>query len=339
MDWNGKRILVSNCYGLGDLITCTPALRRLKELYPACRVTLLANSSHLDAVRGLPYIDQTVGLSRGSFLGRWRLLPVLRQQDAVAFTDWQPQLLFLSYLLRIPLRGGVAREGRSACRYLTRRVEDRQYVFTEYAGERRARELSEALGVTISGDMTQCDVALPGRETQAAVDVLLAGVGLSPAEPFLLLAPFAANAVRHWPQETARRFVEQAEREFGLPVVIIGAAADREAAAAMSRYNLAGQTTLPQMVECMRRARLVVATDSGPMHVAGALGKKTVALFSTNLPSRWAPRRNCRVVTLQFPCVPCGDQADLCGTAGCIKGISAELVLEQCRELERIDGC
>lgn len=339
MDLNGKRILVSNCYGLGDLITCTPALRRLKELYPDCRVTLLGNSSHLDAVRGLPYIDQAVGLSRGGLFGRWRLLPVLRRQDAVAFTDWQPQLLVLSYLLRIPLRGGVAREGRSACRYLTRRAEDRQYVFTEYAGERRARELSEALGVTLDGDMTQCDVALPGAQAQAAVDALLAEVGLSAAEPFLLLAPFAANAVRHWPLSAARRFVQQAEAAFGCPVVVIGAAADRAAAEAMSRYSLAGKTTLPQLIECIRRARLVVATDSGPMHIAGALGKKTAAIFSTNLPSRWAPRRNCRVVTLHFPCVPCGDQADLCGTAGCIKGISAEMVMEQCRELERMDEC
>lgn len=339
MDLNGKRILVSNCYGLGDLITCTPALRRLKELYPVCQVTVLANRAHLDVVRGLPYIDQVAGLVRGACLGRWRFLPLLRQQDAVVFTDWQPQLLFLSYLLRIPLRGGVAREGRKVCRYLTHRAVDRQQVFMEYAGERRARELSESLGVMLDGDMTRCDVAEPGMEARAAVDALLVGLGLSPTTSFLLLSPFAANVLRNWPTEAAHRFVEMAEKRFGLPVVVTGMSGDRLAAAAISRYNIAGKTTLRQLMECVRRAQFVVTTDSGPMHIAGAMGKPMVALFSTDLPSRWAPRRNCQVVTLHLPCAPCGKKVDVCQDAGCIRGISAEMVMTQCRELERMILC
>jgi ADP-heptose:LPS heptosyltransferase len=334
MDLNHKHILVSNCYGLGDLITCTPALRRLKEFYPFCHLTVLTNHKHVPVIKGLPYIDEIIDLQRGQMFSKYRLLLKIYQQDAVAFTDWQPQLLLMSYLMRVPIRGGIDRKS-SILRYcLINRVADRQRTFLEYAGERRAREIGGALSVALGGDMTQCDVAEPAMAVKAAVDEMLRSLGLTPTSPFLLLSPFAGDAVRYWPVTEAKRFVQSVQREFQLPVIVTGNTDNIADAKKISSYELAGKTDILQLIELIRRTRLLVTPDSGPMHIAGAVGTKVVALFSKDLPSRWAPHRNCKVVMLNKNCSPCyGETAANCQHVACMRDITADMVLAKCFEI------
>jgi ADP-heptose:LPS heptosyltransferase len=334
MDWNHKHILISNCYGLGDVITCTPALRRFKEKYPFCHITLLTSYNHVAAIKGLPYIDEILGLQRGRLFSKFRLLHKICQQDGVAFTDWQPQLLLLSYLMRVPVRGGIERK-RSILRHcLINPVDDRQRTFLEYAGERRAKEIGGALSVTLDGDMTQCDVAEPTATVKATVDELLSSLGLAPAAPFLLLSPFAGDAVRYWPVDEAKRFTKCIQDRFHLPVIVTGSTDNIPDAEKISPYTLAGKTNIPQLIELIRRASLLVTPDSGPMHIAGAVGTKVVALFSKDLPSRWAPHRNCKVVMLNKSCSPCyGETAGNCQNVACMRDITADMVLAKCFEI------
>ncbi len=334
MDLNHKNILVSCCYGLGDLITCTPALRQLKQTYPACHLTVLTNDNHIGAIRGIPYIDEVVGLGRGTRWGRFSLLPVLRRQQGVAFLDWQPQLLLLAWLLRIPLRGGICREGSGLNRLFTYRAANRQQTFREYAGSRRAREISESLGISLAGDMTCCDIAAADAAVRQGVDQLLEASGLRPEQPFLLLSPFAGYRAKYWPEKEAKRFVQLAEQALGMPVLVTGGPGDKPAANRIAARNVAGQLDVPMLVEIVRRAALVVSADSGPMHLAGAAGRPVVALFGTDLPLRWAPRQHCEVIALQLECCPCdGAQMDSCPDFACMAGITADMVLERCLRL------
>ena len=89
-----------------------------------------------------------------------------------------------------------------------------------------------------------------------------------------------------------------------------------------------------ELVELTRRAVCLVTPDSGPMHVAAALGTPCVALFSKDLPSGWAPKHKCRVVYLGLKCSPY-DDATLyaCTNLECIKGINADMVF---REIESL---
>jgi ADP-heptose:LPS heptosyltransferase len=91
-----------------------------------------------------------------------------------------------------------------------------------------------------------------------------------------------------------------------------------------------------QPVELVCRARLLVTPDSGPMHVAGAVGTDCVALFSKDLPSRWAPRHHCVPIYLGEPCSPCTDEtARQCPTVRCMRAITADMVLERCEAMLR----
>lgn len=329
MDLSNKKILITSCGGLGDLIVFTPALRRLKEKYPSCRLTFMTSSKHRDILQGLPYIDKVICIERGKFLGRYRVLKDFWGQDAVVFTDWQPQLLLFSWLFGIPLRAGIPKPGHKLCKYLTKQLENHVFRYTQYAAQTDAMVFGEALDIGLDGSMEKLDVASPSAGDCKAVDQLLQDIGLAAQEPYLLLTPFAGLEQRNWPSEEAARFVELAEAQLGLKVVVTGPPHKADEAARIAKYNLTGRTTTMQLIELVRRAKCLVTPDSGPMHIAGAVGTPVAALFSKDLPSRWAPRQNCVPITLQADCAPCDDEtARHCPTVKCMRGITAEMVCE-----------
>ena len=329
MDLSNKKILITSCGGLGDLIVFTPALRRLKEKYPSCRLTFMTSSKHRDILQGLPYIDKVICIERGKFLGRYRVLKDFWGQDAVVFTDWQPQLLLFSWLFGIPLRAGIPKPGHKLCKYLTKQLENHVFRYTQYAAKTDAMVFGEALDIGLDGSMEKLDVASPSAGDCKAVDQLLQDIGLAAQEPYLLLTPFAGLEQRNWPSEEAARFVQLAEAQLGLKVVVTGPPHKADEAAHIAKYNLTGRTTTLQLIELVRRAKCLVTPDSGPMHIAGAVGTPVAALFSKDLPSRWAPRQNCVPITLQADCAPCDDEtARHCPTVKCMRGITAEMVCE-----------
>ena len=336
MNLNGKRILMTTGGGLGDMICFTPALRRMKELYPDVRITFMTKRGNHEVMQGLPYLEKVIYIIRGKAFGRYRVLPDFWHQDAVVFTDWQPQLLLFSKLFRIPVRAGIPRPGHTLDDFLTKHLKTNVMKSRNYAAETNARLFSEALGIELDGPMDRLDVAMPSERVQSETAALLESIGLEDGQPFLLLSPFASMEQRNWPADSVRAFVQRAEAELHLPVVISAPPQQAELAASFSRYSLAGRTGTMQLVELVCRARLLVTPDSGPMHVAGAVGTDCVALFSKDLPSRWAPRHHCVPIYLGEPCSPCTDEtARQCPTVRCMRAITADMVLERCEAMLR----
>ena len=289
----------------------------------------MTSSKHRDILQGLPYLDKVICIERGRFLGRYRVLKDFWGQDAVVFTDWQPQLLLFSWLFGIPLRAGIPKPGHKLCKYLTKQLENHVFRYTQYAAKTDAMVFEEALDIGLDGSMEKLDVASPSARDCKAVDQLLQDIGLAAQEPYLLLTPFAGLEQRSWPAEEAARFVRLAEERFGLPVIVTGPPEKAAEAARITSCNLTGQTTTLQLIELVRRAKCLVTPDSGPMHIAGAVGTPVAALFSKDLPSRWAPRQNCVPITLQMDCAPCDDEtARHCPTVKCMRGITAEMVCD-----------
>ena len=334
MDLNGKKILISSCGGLGDLIMFTPALRRLKELYPSCRLTFMTNAKYREVLSGIPYIDKVICIQRGKFLGRYRVLPDFWRQDMLVFTDWQPQLLLFSWLFRVPVRTGIPRAGHKLSGCLTKELQNHVYRYTQYAAQTNAMIFSEALDVNLDGDMTRLDVSLPQAADVQAIDACLQNIGIVQNQPYVLLTPFAGLEQRNWPVTEAARFVRMAEEQLGMPVLVSGPADKREDAERIGGYNLTGRTTTLQLVELVRRAKCLVTPDSGPMHIAGAVDTPVAALFSKDLPSRWAPQKKCIPITLQTECSPCDDDtARRCTDVKCMRNITAEMVMQACKKL------
>jgi heptosyltransferase-1 len=133
------------------------------------------------------------------------------------------------------------------------------------------------------------------------------------AARWIVICPGARWMNKRWPVEYYAELVALlAAADGDFRFAILGSSGDFElgetiAAAESTRaLNLAGKTSLPEMIEWIRLSELVITNDTGPMHVAAALQKPLVALFGPTNPARTGPyRQHDRVLRISLPCAPC----------------------------------
>jgi ADP-heptose:LPS heptosyltransferase len=164
-------------------------------------------------------------------------------------------------------------------------------------------------------------------EDRAAVDRMLQGLG-----PFALLLPGTNWPTKRWPVEKYAALVEPLRQRFGLASVAGGGPDALELAAGIGAdRNLAGRTSLRQLVALLERADLVIANDSGPMHIASALARPLVTIFGPTNPLRTGPYGRLDTVTrLPLPCSPC--YARRCSHTSCMNWLEIESVLDAAAE-------
>ena len=334
MDIVGKKVFITSCGGLGDLIVCTPALKRLKEKFK-CHITFLCQEKYKDVLLGLPYIDKVVTIERGKFLGRYKCIfsGELYKQDCVIFTDWHPILLVACHLFKVPLVAGILRQGHKFSKFINKPIVNQVFEQIHYAALSNAMTYGMALDVVLDGNMDDIDVSLPSDNDVIAVDNMLQELNVG--ERYIVLSPFAALKERNYPVEQAKQLVKKIEAKYKVPVIVIGVKEDTQEAMIISEKVLTGKTSIMQMIQLIKKATLLISVDSGPMHIAGAVRTPCVALFSKDLPSRWAPRTKCVPIYLNYECSPCSDEAaKSCKyNVRCMRDITFEIVMENVEKL------
>jgi ADP-heptose:LPS heptosyltransferase len=124
----------------------------------------------------------------------------------------------------------------------------------------------------------------------------------------------------------------------------MGSGEDRETGAAIARteparcLDLTGKISLPEMVEWVRLSDLMISNDTGPMHVAAALGKKVLAIFGPTAPRRTGPYRQLQnVVRINLPCSPClKPHCTYSKPLECLRAISPEMVFRRAIDLTAV---
>jgi len=320
-----SRILIRSPNWLGDVMLSLGAVRDLRRNFPSARIEVLARPSvadvyravrEIDGVRLCPSFGEGVAVSRG--FDAALLLP---NSFGSALQVWRAG---------IPERWGYARDGRSLL--LTRRAQVRQGV----RGVSEAyfyRALLAGLGLVVSADL-DLSLACPAEwrdRGQALLGRTGEWIGLNPGAAF-------GSAKRWLPERYAAVADALAERR-GAHVVIVGSAAERPLADTIAQAMrrparvLCGETSLSELIGVLANLRLLVTNDSGPMHVAAALGVPVVAVFG---PTDWretAPRgRDCRVVREEAECAPC-KLRECPIDHRCMTAVSVARVLATCEDL------
>jgi ADP-heptose:LPS heptosyltransferase len=180
---------------------------------------------------------------------------------------------------------------------------------------------------------------VPREEDRQAVQTLLVRQGLSANRPWIAMNVSARWLTKRWPAE---RFAEAADRlnsEGVGSVALIGGAAEQEDAArvrSMMRTNavdLTGQTAVGLLPELLQQAAVLVSNDSGPMHIAAAVGTPVVALFGPTDPLRTGPYGvGHQVLSHDVACRPCLSRS--CHHSipmACLSGVTAERVVQAVR--------
>ena len=157
---------------------------------------------------------------------------------------------------------------------------------------------------------------------------------------WILLHPGARWDNKRWPVEYFAALARELSREGSIRLAILGGASDRALGAAIAAaapgacLDLTGQTSLPEMIEWIRLGDLLITNDTGPMHVAAALGKPVVGIFGPTEPARTGPygQTDRALQSLHLPCVPClKSRCAYEKPLECLRAITPERVLLEVR--------
>jgi lipopolysaccharide heptosyltransferase I len=291
-----RRIAIIKPSALGDLVHSLPVLTALRLRFPGAHLSWVVNRGYEPLLRGHPDLDETLPFDRSSYrseglhaaLGYLHFFRMLRARGFDLAIDLQG-LLRSSLMARATGAGrrvglSSAREGASW--FYTDVVPIRDY-YAQHAVDRYWR-VAEALGA--GGGPKQFRVPL----TEAALHWTDAVLRECP-RPWLVLGVGARWRTKRWPPEHFATLAHKAWQRFGGTVVFVGARDEVGLADATARRlaspvrNLTGRTTLPQLAALLSRADAVLANDTGPLHLAAALGRPVVAPYTCTQVRRNGP--------------------------------------------------
>jgi lipopolysaccharide heptosyltransferase II len=344
-----RRILVVRVDLIGDVVLSLPAVRALRRAYPQAAIDLLvlpASAGVLagerDIARVLTYDFNIWRRPSGLFNPRhWQearaVLATLREPRydlCVSVSgDWGSVLARLSGARR---RVGYAGEAYPGM--MTDPVPGRRYAVAMHEVEYVLRLARAAGGIVLTED------ALPrlgvAPEAAAAIDRVLqrAGPGGSSRRPLVALHAGAQNGqAKRWPAASWAALADRLTAELGAQVILTGAPGDAPLAAAIRRrarrpvHDLAGQTSLPELVAVLARCDLVVSGDSGPLHIACAVGTPVVGLYGPTDPTISGPLAPAAIVLRRaIWCAPCYDASATAdcrfSNPVCMKGLAPDTV-------------
>lgn len=338
-------ILVIKMSALGDVIQALPVISVLKEGFQGSRIHWLVEEAAEPVVRCHPGVDRVLVSRRSAWpkqLRRPETWPAAISQIRALVSELRKPYdlaIDLQGLLKSGIWMGLAKAQRK--------------VGFRWARERLNRLfLNEAVG-GINGELHAVEKYLQltawlgcpkvkkpefglraPQESKSRMRSLLASQGWDPDSPWAVLVPSARWPSKRWSQMGFAKLGDRLAGSLGLQVALVGVGQDRPLLEGIRgkmlnrSLNLAGSTDIPALMAMLEMAKVVVSTDSGPMHMAAALGTPVVALFGPTAPWRTGPygTRN-RVVRREMSCSPCFRKR--CATKYCMESIDPEDVFRQ----------
>lgn len=313
-------LLVVKLDHVGDFVTALPAVRRLREAFPASRLTLLCApftrdlavaTGLFDAVRAFDYYPAR-GHPPAAVRDEARVaLKALELPSADIAIDLRHADDARALLAALPVRFRVGFAGLG-----TRH--DLDLALPEMEASARAGGLVAPLpaGVRLSALAEVLVSAFRAVRPSPAASIPLGSAPALPdfADGYGVFAPGARLAIKHWPVESWRALAGRMLAGSGLGLVLAGTAEEAPLCAAIAAglptdrvVNLAGRLDLGGLAALLDGARAVVALDSAPAHLAAALGRPTLCLFSglADIQS-WAPSGpQVAVLSAHASCAPC----------------------------------
>ena len=323
-----RRILIIKPSAIGDVVHTLPVLNLLRRRWPDSHISWLVTPACAGLLEGHPQLNQVIRFERRELGRSWRsaraaldLLRFARSLKAGGFDlviDLQGLFRsgWLAGATRSPVRVGPANAREGAWLFYTHGV--RTGTPEQHAIERYLT-VAEALGC----ERGPVEFVFAVDEADRA-----AAAAMAPRGAYAVLMPGANWATKQWPVERFAALVEPIRTRFGLECVVSGGPDVAGLAARIpGAVDLAGRTNLRQLVALLERAALVIANDSGPMHIAAALGRPLVTPYGPTNPVRTGPyARESSVVRLDIPCSPCYSRR--CSHQSCLQWLTIDPVLE-----------
>lgn len=334
----GKRILIVNVNWVGDIIFSTPFIRAVRDAHPDSYIACLVHPRCKEMLYLNPRINDIIvydekGRHRG-FFGKIPLVMELRRRkfDTAFILHRSFTKSLLAYLAGIKERIGYPTKNRAFI--LTKTVEEPSHEVhkVEYF-----LNIARACRIPVKDASYEFFVNDANRDF---IDGFLKRSGADEKKPLVVICPGGNWDPKRWPGENFARLSDIIADKFNADIAIAGAKKDEALAMTISDMMkhkpiiTCGQTTLTELGALLEKARLVIANDTGPMHMAVAMKTRVIALFGPTSPKLTGPygKGNYKVISKHEECdIPCYDVT--CKKNRCMEAIKVEDVLKVVEEM------
>jgi ADP-heptose:LPS heptosyltransferase len=350
-------IVVFRAGAFGDFIVALPALRLLRKQYPEAKIVLLTLTSlhpkwrnkkvvSGGLVLGQHFLDETLlipGLERRHWKRLWQIRNHILQlrPDACIMLPFVGEPLTSRVIKMIVLHLLGCRN--NLCGYHMRstlgcfRKMQHKLALFEHQVMAPITALKE-LGIDC--DEVGFEISIPDQDVEI-VDSWWRQHGLNDSQLCIAISPFAKQKHKCWPIENYRELGYALLSRFpGARLIVVGGPEDETLGDFLAKawgeesVNFAGRASILQSAEIMRRCKLFIGNDSGPSHLAAAVGIPVVTIFSSFVfPELWRPwGPKSRIIRHSVPCEFCFTEDGKCpkGTNACLEKISVDEVLSHC---------
>ena len=328
-----RRILIVKMSSIGDVIHALPVARALRLAFPDAHVCWAVHRSCRDVVEGNRYLDEVFVVQDKSVRGIWQAGRELAGRSFDTAIDMQG--LFRSGLLawRSGARERIGFSGNQEMRqlFINRPLVKPGYWNTAAYCQ---MEFAAAAGASRIDPMPEIFLAPDHR---AAASQLLADE-IASGMPIVALNPGTAWPTKRWAVEGYAAAADRLVQTTGARIVITGALSDMPLARSIAQGMahpasiLAGRTSLKVLAAVFERAALYIGGDTGPLHIAAAMGTPVVAIFGPTEPTWTGPTGSpSRIIRHKVPCGPCRNRQ--CGHHTCMRLVTVEEVVAAATEL------
>jgi heptosyltransferase-1 len=306
-------ILIMKPSALGDIVLALPALSTLRKSFPDAKISWLIRPEFAPLLEDHPHLDEIIPFDRKSLGRAWyhpkgvralfSLISRLRGGQFDVVFDFQG--LFRTAILAW-LSGCKKRFGKANSRELAHLFYTDQIV--QDAESIHLVDFYLKMVKAAGADNITVRFELPSNPADVdSVNKLLKCFSIDSGK-YVIFVPGSAHKTKCWPPERFAELADKITSQFEMPVIAVGTGSDKSLIekindlAKSSVINFAGRTSLKELVELLRAARLVVSNDTGPGHIAAALKTTLVMMYSWSNPARIAPygRPQCMIAREPF---------------------------------------
>ena len=342
------KILIINPYGIGDVLFTTPVISNLRAAYPQAAIAYLANRRTADFIKFNPDIAQVFIYERDDFVGNYRkyleLFNSIKQEafDLVFDFSLNSSFGFLSFACGIKKRVGFDYRGRG--RFLTHRVSmvgfEQRHVIEYYL------DLLRLIEIPVKTSQMKLDV--PDKDVQWAQEWLTRH-HIDPDRPLIAVLPGGgaswgkAAKYKRWAVPKYAHLIDKIIENFDAAIILMGDSKEEELCRDLVRlahsplHVAVGETSLLGLAALLMRCQVAILNDGGPLHMAVAVGVKTVSIFGPVDPHVYGPYpvSGHTVVQKKLPCQPCYRSFRMadCGHISCLGELSVEEVYRKVRNI------
>ena len=334
-DFVPKRILVVKLDHLGDVLLATPVFSNLRQAYPNAELHALTGAWSRVVLERHPDVNEVLEYNSPAFCrtGRptalretFRLYQQLRRQKYDLLVELRSDWRIICFAL---LRIAPKRLDRAASQVANK------LGFPQFTGTHETTRNLDVLhkaGIPTSIQTTTFSVT---PEDEKWASEFLTTLQIDRQRPLIAIHPGSPIAIKRWASERYAELADWLIARKRAQILFVGVKdeipiiSEIQGLMRSESINIAGKTTLTQLASILRKCNVFIGNDSGPMHLAAAVGTRTIGLYGPGDPTRFGPvGAMCQTIQRKTDCPPCPETACRFGEDGCMSAIRVTDVIQ-----------